>query len=1206
MSLNMLQFFRYKYLDTMEAVGPSTSDQVVSLLNTAQVTASTDTNKLDNLRKVKEIIVTKDPDLLDNFLDEVLAFQTDRSQDVRKFVVGFIEDVCKKNTELLPKVIANLQLMLGDQSVMVQKRVIQAMTHLYMLALKWLAGAKAVSESMEAAWGLMCNMKEIIVKLLDSDNDGTRTMTVKFMEMVVLIQTHREPLSVTKEADFCLDDLPLGLKLARPRKLEEEARRIFDKLVKYHGSAHISSANLMTCMGSLTNIAKLHPTFMEKVITALEMLQANLPPTLAKSQVSNVRKHLKNQLLALLRHPTAAEHFFTNMTTLLTDLGAGLDEVMRAMPNYEEMKRKARKKEMVAVKANQVETESTEPKHPKIDIPVDEEEDEAIQIKNMDYSIDKALDEASDILSQAKEWSNERIEENASFVLECSRVVLSKSDEAGHEEKLECLKWLAQLADFVPGFNMETDVNKPFFEEVNRFLNNIYELLSENGEHGLDEMLITLIYIILDKMRKVVSVNSKLENVGAGDLPSLLKLVPLILIKTFQQLDNLHSPCDGWKIRAKEVMVVYFDIVESVQFRPYFYEEREILDITIKNLLTLQYLFVSLDRKFGLLASCVFGNLTNKFASSVEIEKYQKESEKICFKLGEKLVAAVKKLNCMNNQDLEFNMSSDSSSTQEIRELLLLLSEVSPLPLWLTLGNRDQVTKLVKEMLESGVFDPSEISVGSGSNVWKEFVDLLDKHPGLGETEDQIDTNNRNENDVSGETGSDTVEERVDTHKLFFQLSPSFPFTPMSLSACKSLPESFLKSSPPDLAHCCPIPGALGSFFILSSLSPIVNSKVITPAIAKGKRRKIKKMGKRGTSGLFEKKVLKSKLVSLNLQKQRLRNISRFNLLIKERNGIFKCEKCGMETGWKSKAWNHATRCGLVKKPARKRIKLKTCRSCNAAFKNKKDLTKHFQAEHQVCRYTCVLCSKPIRFKFKQNFRRHHSLKHSNSDARPVFSCKWCSYKASQRYNLSRHVTRVHKSVGVVSNVVDKIIEEAVLVIGLCEYERIRRDNIQEKSRLFESLFPSDDDKDAQKKPKLKKSNMKVDSQETGSSTRLGRSEVKNTDLNGDPKDMPTVGSGESQPKKFSCSDCDFKCSQKHSLKRHIVKKHQPLEEHLPCPRSFCNLSFSTRWEKEQHVPQCWLVCHRELCNGKRFRRPQKYEQHFRMHKRKDEWLEGF
>ena len=347
------------------------------MLNTAQLASSADSAKLDNLRKVQEIIVNREPDLLDNFLDEVLAFQTDRSQDVRKFVVGFIEDACKKDTELLPKVIANLQLMLGDQAVAVQKRVIQAMTHLYRATLRYLAEAKVVNERMEAAWGLMCNIKEIIVELVESDNDGIRTMTVKFMETVVLLQTRREPESVAKENDFCLDSIPLGLKLVRPRRLEEEAVRIFEMMVKYHGSAHISSANLMTCMGSLTNIAKLRPFFMAKVITALEMLQANLPPTLAKSQVSSVRKHLKNQLLALLRHPTAADHFFTNMTTLLTDLGAGRDEVMRAMPQYEEMKRKAKRKEREALAKAKEAEESTAAKRPKIDIPdVDEASDD--------------------------------------------------------------------------------------------------------------------------------------------------------------------------------------------------------------------------------------------------------------------------------------------------------------------------------------------------------------------------------------------------------------------------------------------------------------------------------------------------------------------------------------------------------------------------------------------------------------------------------------------------------------------------------------------------------------------------------------------------------------------------------------------------------------------------------------------------------------
>ena len=131
--------------------------------------------------------------------------------------------------------------------------------------MKYLSSAPSISDSMEAAWSLVTKIKEVIVQFVDSDNDGIRTLALKFMEMIVLIQTHRGPESAAKENDFCLDDVPLGLKLARPRKLEEDARRVFDEMIKYHGSAHISSANLMTCMGSIANIAKLRPEFMSKV-----------------------------------------------------------------------------------------------------------------------------------------------------------------------------------------------------------------------------------------------------------------------------------------------------------------------------------------------------------------------------------------------------------------------------------------------------------------------------------------------------------------------------------------------------------------------------------------------------------------------------------------------------------------------------------------------------------------------------------------------------------------------------------------------------------------------------------------------------------------------------------------------------------------------------------------------------------------------------
>ena len=51
-----------------------------------------DQAKVDHLIKIQELIIHQEPGLLDNFLDEVTAFQHDRSADVRQTIVGFIEE----------------------------------------------------------------------------------------------------------------------------------------------------------------------------------------------------------------------------------------------------------------------------------------------------------------------------------------------------------------------------------------------------------------------------------------------------------------------------------------------------------------------------------------------------------------------------------------------------------------------------------------------------------------------------------------------------------------------------------------------------------------------------------------------------------------------------------------------------------------------------------------------------------------------------------------------------------------------------------------------------------------------------------------------------------------------------------------------------------------------------------------------------------
>ncbi|XP_029849655.1 symplekin isoform X1 [Ixodes scapularis] len=351
----------------------STHDRVVELINQAAVLQNLkDHQKVTNLRQVQELIVFKEPNLLDNFLDEMLAFQNDRSQEIRKFVVGFIEEACKKDPDVFPKVLANLRMMFRDEAVAVQKRVIQAATQLYRVALRWICQSRGVDDLMETSWEYVRNLKDDVVALLDSENDGVRTHTIKFMEMLVILQTYPDGDSPNKsENDFALDDVPLSLKFIKPRKLEEEAKKVFDALVVFHGTSHISSINLMACMQTLVNIAKHRAEFMSRVIQALESLHANLPPTLAKSQVSSVRKHLKLQLLILMKHPAAVD-FHGQISTLLTDLGATPQEIAKCMPKPEELKKRAR----LIEESTSVASGAAPPSVKRIKLETEEEEEE--------------------------------------------------------------------------------------------------------------------------------------------------------------------------------------------------------------------------------------------------------------------------------------------------------------------------------------------------------------------------------------------------------------------------------------------------------------------------------------------------------------------------------------------------------------------------------------------------------------------------------------------------------------------------------------------------------------------------------------------------------------------------------------------------------------------------------------------------------------
>lgn len=292
-----------------------------------------------------------------------------------------------------------------DESPQVKKRLIQAFAAIYRNALKWIASSVEITDDMENAWNTICMIKAQILDMIDNDNDGIRTNAIKFLEGVILLQSYIDEDSMKRENDFSLEDIPLTVKIVRRRKLEDEANNIFDLLIKFHGASHISSVNLIACMGTLCTVAKSRPTFMLSVIEAIKNLLSNLPPTLTDSQVNSVKKHMKMQLTNIIKQPSAFE-YQSMIGTILTELGVSNSEISRALPKLDRQEKNRR------LKRAQENANALAQASKKIKLTPKEQDERPINILSIDRPMEIDLDEIAEQKIKSNNINQKFINEN--------------------------------------------------------------------------------------------------------------------------------------------------------------------------------------------------------------------------------------------------------------------------------------------------------------------------------------------------------------------------------------------------------------------------------------------------------------------------------------------------------------------------------------------------------------------------------------------------------------------------------------------------------------------------------------------------------------------------------------------------------------------------------------------------------------------------
>uniref|UniRef100_A0A1I7THD4 DUF3453 domain-containing protein n=1 Tax=Caenorhabditis tropicalis TaxID=1561998 RepID=A0A1I7THD4_9PELO len=287
---------------------------------------------------------------LDNFLTEMLEFAELNDCQIICLIIDFLLKASAKDFTICNKTVERYSFFLIpnnqiDRYQSVIKRVVVASTNLYPIVLEYAIQDK--NDKAEQCWEAFNLLKSRICMLVDNDHEGVRTVTVKFLEALILCQSPKpkelaaDPKSTwsieanTRFHKISLTDVPRSHRFLSYHKAQLEAEENFSALLKQTSLTGITSQNLIAVIESLCLITRCRPQWenaLPRVFDVIKALHSNVPPMLSKGQVKFLRKSFKYNLLRFLKLP-ASVPLQQKITTMLTDyLGASPREVNQSIP----------------------------------------------------------------------------------------------------------------------------------------------------------------------------------------------------------------------------------------------------------------------------------------------------------------------------------------------------------------------------------------------------------------------------------------------------------------------------------------------------------------------------------------------------------------------------------------------------------------------------------------------------------------------------------------------------------------------------------------------------------------------------------------------------------------------------------------------------------------------------------------------------------
>ncbi|KAK9765014.1 hypothetical protein K7432_006997 [Basidiobolus ranarum] len=267
-------------------------------------TALTEVDPKEKLRLLEEFreFVKEDSEQLASLFPMTYTLIFEKVPEIRQWVVNFLISVVRYSGEAHPdllKLAADTLLpLLNDTAVIVVKTVIQASANLYPIVFKRMC----TNPTEQDTWKSIVELKSKITAMLESKNDGIKINVIKFMHVVLTVQSvdSREKKSSNTQ-EISLDICPSSHPFLNKQQLEEEGLSHLNTFISLLFSPSMSSGAITAIINCLALLMRSRPEFIPRVVPAFESWHRTPTGNLRSIQKRFVERSIRNQLLGLMR-----------------------------------------------------------------------------------------------------------------------------------------------------------------------------------------------------------------------------------------------------------------------------------------------------------------------------------------------------------------------------------------------------------------------------------------------------------------------------------------------------------------------------------------------------------------------------------------------------------------------------------------------------------------------------------------------------------------------------------------------------------------------------------------------------------------------------------------------------------------------------------------------------------------------------------------